>query len=158
MGPTKLTKVVGVEVAGEAVMRKALVLTLAVVLGCPAWVAGQDVSRVYPSEEAFTASIAPLRQAVERNPRDPEAHYRLGFAYFTVWRQFEMGLVGYGRDYHRLAETEFRAALAAAPDHVGSLLALYALLRLRGDWRDAEGLVPSITRLTLPVWEVPAVR
>lgn len=139
-------------------MRKTLVLVLAVVLGSPAWVAGHDVSRVYPSEAAFTEVLAALRQAVERNPRDPEARYRLGYSYFTAWRQFETGLVGYGRDYHRHAEAEFRAALAAAPDHLGSLLGLYALLRLRGEWREAERLVPSITRLTLPVREVPAIR
>ncbi len=139
-------------------MGRALVLAVVVVVAWPAWATGQDVSRVYTSEAAFTAAVASLRQAAERSPRDPDVRYRLGLAYFTVWRQFEVGLVGYGRDYHRHAEAEFRAALAAAPTHLGSLLALYNLLRLRGDWREAEALVPSITRLALPRGEVPAVR
>ncbi len=133
-------------------------MAIALVLLWPAVGAARDLSAVYPAEAAFTAAIAPLRQAVERNPRDFEARYRLGFVYFTVWRQFEVGLIPYGRDYHRLAEAEFRAALAASPVHLGSLLALYNLLRLRGDWDAAEGILSEITRLTLPRGAVPAVR
>jgi len=139
-------------------MRSGLALALALVVVWPSVGAARDLSAVYPSEAAFTAAVSPLRQAVERNPRDVEAHYRLGFAYFTVWRQFEVGLISYGRDYHRVAETEFRAALAASPGHLASLLALYNLLRLRGDWSAAEGILSEISRLALPRGEVPAVR
>lgn len=141
-------------------MRSTLAVLTALALGALPWVsaAGRDLSAVYPSEAAFNAAVAPLRQAVQQNPRDPEARYRLGFAYFTVWRQYEVGLVAYGRDYHRLAEAEFRAALGAAPGHLGSLLALYSLLRLRGDWDAAEAILAELSRLTLPRGEVPAVR
>lgn len=138
--------------------RKLALVVLAVLAAWAAPGAAQDLSAVYPSEAAFTAAVAPLRQAVERNPRDPEARYRLGYAYFAAWRQYETGLVAYGRDYDRAAEAEFRAALEASPGHLGSLLALYTLLRLRGDWAAAEALVPEISRLTLPRGEVPAVR
>ncbi len=139
-------------------MKSRLAVAFALVVLWPAVGAARDLSAVYPSEAAFTAAIAPLRQAVERNPRDFEARYRLGFAYFTVWRQFEVGLIPYGRDYHRVAEAEFRAALAASPGHLGSLLALYNLLRLRGDGDAAERILSEITRLTLPRGAVPAVR
>lgn len=136
----------------------ALVAVLAVAGMYVAPAVGQDLSAVYASEAAFSAAVAPLRQAVERNPRDAEARYRLGYTYFTAWRQYETGLVAYGRDYHRAAEAEFRAALEASPGHLGSLLALYSLLRLRGDWRAAEALLAEISRLTLPRGPVPAVR
>ncbi|MCS7235131.1 MAG: tetratricopeptide repeat protein [Armatimonadota bacterium] len=141
-------------------MRSTLAVLTALVLVAWPWVpaAGRDPSAVYPSEAAFQAAVAPLRQAVQQNPRDPEARYRLGFAYFTVWRQYEVGLVTYGRNYHQLAEAEFRAALAAVPGHLGSLLALYGLLRLRGDWDAAESLLAELSRLMLPRGEVPAVR
>ncbi|GBD28606.1 hypothetical protein HRbin31_00625 [bacterium HR31] len=136
----------------------ALVAVLAVLTACAAPAAARDLSAVYPSEGAFAAALAPLREAAERNPRDAEARYRLGLAYFAVWRQYEVGLVAYGRDYHRVAEAEFRAALRASPGHLGSLLALYTLLRLRGDWSGAEALLAEVSRLTLPRGEVPAVR
>ena len=107
---------------------------------------------------AFGAALAPLRQLAEREPRNPQARYRLGYAYFTARRQFELGLISYGGDYHRLAEAEFRAALAVAPDHLGSLLALYNLLRLHGDWHAAEELASRISELALPRTWVSAGR
>lgn len=118
----------------------------------------QDLSAVYPSEAAFNAAVAPLRQAAQQSPRDAQTRYRLGLAYFNAWRQFETGLIPYGRDYHRTAEAEFRAALATSPGHLGSLLALYSLLRLRGDWHAAEALLSDLSQLLLPRSEIPAVR
>ncbi len=139
--------------------RRLALLTALCVVALSAGLAGaQELSAVYPSEAAFNAAVAPMRQAVQQNPRDAQARYRLGMAYFNAWRQFETGLIPYGRDYHRTAEAEFRAALAASPGHLGSLLALYGLLRLRGDWEAAEALLSDLSRLLLPRSEIPAVR
>lgn len=141
-------------------MRRSLALLTALYLvAAYADPAGAQVlSAVYPSEAAFNAAVSPLRQAAQQNPRDAQTRYRLGLAYFHAWRQFETGLIRYGRDYHRTAEAEFRAALAASPGHLGSLLALYSLLRLRGDWDAAEALLTDLSRLMLPRSEIPAVR
>ncbi|GBD30374.1 hypothetical protein HRbin32_01477 [bacterium HR32] len=128
----------------------AAALVLLMLLGVAPAGGGQDLSAVYPSEQAFAAATAGLRQRAQENPRDPDVRYRLGLAYFSVWRQFEAGLVPYGRGYDRAAEAEFRAALQAAPGHLGSLLALYSLLRLRGQWEEAEALLRSIVRAALP--------
>ncbi len=128
----------------------ALITAVLLVFGAVSAVSAQDLSAVYFSEHAFASATAGLRRQAQENPRDPDARYRLGLAYFTVWRQFEMGLIAYGQGYDRMAEAEFRAALQAAPGHLGSLLALYSLLRLRGEWEAAAALVPAIVQLTLP--------
>lgn len=132
-------------------MRRAILLAL--LLGCLLLGAGSpgqafDPASVYPTEAAFAASIAPLRAAVERNPRDVRSRLLLGYAYFSTWRLNQVGAIPYGATYDRLAEAEFRAILQVDPNHLGAHLALYTLLQSRGDWEAAEALLPRLMSLS----------
>ncbi len=103
---------------------------------------------VYPTEQAFLAAVAPFRQAAEREPRNAEARYRLGYAYAVAWHLWRLRVVSYGANYDRLAERELRAAVDLNPKHLGAHLLLYELYQSRGHWRAAERLLPALLALT----------
>ncbi len=103
---------------------------------------------VYPTEQAFLAAIAPLRQAAEREPKNAEARYRLAYAYAVAWHLWRLRVISYGANYDRLSERELRAAIDADPNHLGAHLLLYELYQSRQDWGAAERLLPRLLALT----------
>ncbi|MDR5683545.1 MAG: hypothetical protein QN163_05910 [Armatimonadota bacterium] len=107
-----------------------------------------DLSATYPNDAAFVQAVAPLRAAAQANPRNADARFRLGYAYYWTWRLWRVGSIAYGADYHRTAESEFRAAIAADEKHVDAYLALYNLYQSRGDWDAAEALLPKLMELS----------
>lgn len=130
-------------------MRRGLGTAAALVLLTALSVHGQFAPvLVYSTEQAFRQAIASLRQAAEAEPRNAEARFRLGYAYHVTWHLWRGRLIPYGRGYDRLAEEEFRAAMAADPRHLGAHLLLYELYQSRGDWRAAQRLLPRLLELT----------
>jgi len=132
-----------------------LVLLTGCLLGAGSPGQAFDPASVYPTEAAFTASLAPLRTAIERNPRDVRSRFLLGYAYFSAWRLYQVGIISYGATYDRPAEAEFRAIIRMDPNHLGAHLALYILLQCRGEWEAAEVLLPRLLRLLVQAGAVP---
>ena len=134
----KVPKVDTVEVAGVAAVA-------ACVAAAPASAFAPVV--VYPAEQAFQQAVAPLRSAAEAEPQNAEARFRFGYAYYVAWHLWRVGLISYGASYDQVAEREFRAAIAANPQHLGPHLLLYELYQSRGDWKAAQQLWPALLAL-----------
>ena len=58
-----------------------------------------DSTKIYPTEAAFQASIKVYQDALAANPRDADAAYWSGVAYWDGSVLFRHGLVPYGQDY-----------------------------------------------------------
>jgi len=130
-------------VRGKARWVGALGAAVAVWLtAAPAW--GFAPVVVYPTEQAFQQAVAPLRAAAAAEPRNAEVRFRLGYAYHVAWHLWRVGLISYGASYDQVAEREFRAAIAANPQHLGPHLLLYELYQSRGDWKAAQQLWPAL--------------
>jgi tetratricopeptide (TPR) repeat protein len=83
-------------------MRIALaVLSLVALMagGVSAAVPPYDPANIYPTEGDFVRSIAVYQRAIAANPRDSDAYYWLGFAYWEGSLRSRNGLVPYGAGY-----------------------------------------------------------
>jgi tetratricopeptide (TPR) repeat protein len=67
--------------------------------GALAAVRPYDFTKIYPTEDAFMRSIKGYQDALEANPKDAEAAFWLGEAYWWASVQYSHGLVPYGEDY-----------------------------------------------------------
>jgi tetratricopeptide (TPR) repeat protein len=133
------------------VRRSVLLVLIGCLLGAGSPGQAFDPASVYPTEAAFTASVGPLRAAIERNPRDVRSRFLLGDAYLSAWRLYRAGVISYGATYDRPAEAQFRAIIRMDPNHLGAHLALYTLLQSRGEWEAAEALLPRLLSLSRDV-------
>ncbi len=86
----------------RAAVRLALIaVTLAALAGAPALAAvpTYDLAKIYPTEAAFASSIKVYQDALAANPRDADAAYWLGNAYWTASILYRNGAIAYGADY-----------------------------------------------------------
>jgi tetratricopeptide (TPR) repeat protein len=67
--------------------------------GVVAAVPPYDASKIYPNEAAFMASIKVYQDALAANPRDADAAYWLGDAYWEASVLNRNGSISYGADY-----------------------------------------------------------
>jgi tetratricopeptide (TPR) repeat protein len=83
-------------------VRAALIVAVLIGLaGAPvrAAVPPYDPAKIYPTEAAFNSSIKVYQDALAANPKDADAAYWLGNAYWTASIFYRNGLVPYGADY-----------------------------------------------------------
>ncbi len=77
----------------------AIALSALVVGGALAAVPPYDGTKIYPNEAAFMASIKVYQDALAANPRDADAAYWLGDAYWEASVFNRNGSISYGADY-----------------------------------------------------------
>ena len=83
-------------------MRMIIIATLLVGLAAPGTAAAvppYDASKIYPTEAAFMNSIRVYQTALAANPKDADAAYWLGDAYWEASIFYRDGRVPYGTDY-----------------------------------------------------------
>ncbi len=83
-------------------MRAVLIAaTLVALVGAPALAAlpSYDMMRIYPTEAAFMGSIKVYQDALAANPKDADAAYWLGQAYWTASILYRNRRIAYGADY-----------------------------------------------------------
>jgi tetratricopeptide (TPR) repeat protein len=91
------------------------VLMLAALAGTPALAAVPtfDMTKVYPSEAAFASAIKVYQDALAANPKDADAAYWLGNAYWSAAILYRNGAIGYGADYLDQAIDALERAVSA---------------------------------------------
>jgi tetratricopeptide (TPR) repeat protein len=77
----------------------AIVLSTLLAVGAVAAVPPFDLSKIYPTEAAFMASIKVYQDALAANPRDADAAFWLGDAYWETSELYRYGTIKYGADY-----------------------------------------------------------
>ncbi len=77
----------------------AIALSALLAGGALAAVRPYDASKIYPNEAAFMASIKVYQDALAANPRDADAAYWLGDAYWEASVFNRNGSIPYGADY-----------------------------------------------------------
>ena len=83
-------------------MRTALLVAVLIALAAAAAAAAvppYDETKVYPTEGAFNSSIKVYQDALTANPKDADAAYWLGAAYWTASVLYRHEEIGYGEDY-----------------------------------------------------------
>lgn len=83
-------------------MRLALIaVTLAALAGAPALAAvpTHDMTKIYPTEAAFASSIKVYQDALAANPKDADAAYWLGSAFWYASILYRNGRIAYGEGY-----------------------------------------------------------
>lgn len=106
--------------------------------GALAAVRPYDPTKIYPTEEAFTASIKAYQDALAANLNDAEAAYWLGDAYWEASVLYRNERVPYGEDYLDKSIAMLEKAVSIDEKH----LAAWQLLTIAYHTR---GKVPSVT-------------
>jgi tetratricopeptide (TPR) repeat protein len=104
-------------------VRLALVaVALAALAGAPALAAvpPYDVMKIYPTEAAFASSIKVYQDALAANPKDADAAYWLGSAYWSASILYRNRTIGYGADYLDRAIGALERAVGADDKHMAA--------------------------------------
>jgi tetratricopeptide (TPR) repeat protein len=92
-----------------------------------------DPARFYPTAADFARSIAVYEQAIAADPRDGEAYFWLGSAYWLASEMYRLGLVSYGAGYLDKAITLLERATGIDEKNLGAWIVLVEAYRTRAD-------------------------
>ncbi|HEX9247187.1 MAG TPA: tetratricopeptide repeat protein [bacterium] len=91
-----------------------------------------DLTKIPLTEAAFTRSIQVYQKAAAANPRDAEAHYWLGVAYWEASLQHRNLLIPYGDGYLDKSLAELERAVSIDDNHFAAWQLLAAAYPTRG--------------------------
>jgi tetratricopeptide (TPR) repeat protein len=91
-----------------------------------------DLSKIPPTEAAFTRSIQVYQKAAAANPRDAEAHYWLGVAYWEASLQQRNLLISYGDGYLDKSIAELERAVSIDDNYLRAWQLLAVAYPTRG--------------------------
>ncbi len=123
-------------------MRVVLIaVTLITLVGAPARadVPSYDLTKIYPTEAAFTGSIKVYQDALAANPRDADAAYWLGNAYWTASILYRNGRIAYGAGYLDIAIDMLERAVRLDDKHLAAWQLLAEAYFTRGAARGPAG-------------------
>lgn len=116
-------------------MRLALIaVALAALAGAPALAAvpTYDVTKIRPTEAAFASSIKVYQDALAANPKDADAAYWLGNAYWSASILYRDGAIAYGADYLDKAIDALERAVSADDKYLAAWQLLAVAYFTRG--------------------------
>jgi tetratricopeptide (TPR) repeat protein len=113
----------------------AIALSALVAGGALAAVPPYDATKIYPNEAAFMASIKVYQDALAANPRDADAAYWLGDAYWEASVGNRNGTISYGADYLNKAIASLERAVSLDDKY----LAAWQVLAVAYPGRNAPG-------------------
>ena len=119
-------------------MRTALIVVIfvGVVAATTAQAVPPYTPAIYPTEAGFLRAIAPYQQALAVNPKDADASYNLGVAYWETYELNFTGVIPYGADYLDKTITTMEQTVANDDKRIGAwaiLLEAYYTRQAPGD-------------------------
>jgi len=131
-----------------------LALTLAAALGllaAPAAAAlpSYDMTRAHPGEAEFLRTIQPYQAALAANPKDADAAYGLGEAYWEASVLYRNGMISYGADYLDKSIAALERATSIDDKYLAAWLVLISAYHTQGDLAKADAAAQKAMALAL---------
>jgi tetratricopeptide (TPR) repeat protein len=110
----------------------AITLSALMAVGVVAAVPPYDAAKIRPTEAAFMASIKVYQDALAANPRDADAAYWLGDAYWEASVLYRNGSIPYGADYLNKSIASLERAVSIDDKYFSAWAVLVSAYQTRG--------------------------
>ncbi len=108
-----------------------------------------DSTKVYPAEAGFLRAIQVYQSALAANPRDADAAYGLGEAYWEASVLYRNGAITYGADYLDKSIAALERAVRIDDKYLAAWLVLISAYHTRGDEGKSQAAAEKAIALAL---------
>jgi len=108
-----------------------------------------DFTKIYPTEAGFMRAIQVYQSALAANPRDADAAYSLGEAYWEASVLYREGSVPYGAGYLDKSIAALERTVSIDDKYMAAWIVLVSAYQTRGDGAKADAAARKVMDLAL---------